>query len=32
MEALRRREDFLEAKGLPRRELPMLIANGQVQR
>ncbi len=29
-EALRRREDFLEAKGLSRREVPMLIANGQV--
>ena len=30
LEALRRREDFLEAKGLSRREVPMLIANGQV--
>ena len=32
LEALRRREDFLEAKGLSRRDLPLLIANGKVQR
>ncbi len=31
LEALRRREAFLEAKGLSRREVPMLIANGQVR-
>ncbi len=30
LDALQRREEFLEAKGLSRRTAPLLIANGQI--